>query len=209
MRLGELHARAGDLEEALAAYDEAAGLEGAADRTTALDGLREKLRASIALRDRVRAELQDGTEPQTAEDGLAILETLSRSEGLEGLAIEMATRILCVHPPDSGLASCRTAGLGAGSAVVFASRRYGEDPALAGDHRARALAWLDAASGRLETLIDPGDGDARRASRILVQWLEGEAFFHVRDPTAIARLPEDEREAWTVFWGRVRVALGR
>jgi hypothetical protein len=76
--------------------------------------------------------------------------------------------------------------------------------------RQQALDWLRAdlaASGRV---LDTGPEQARpMAVRWLQDCLADPDFTGVRDPEALARLPERERQAWKQLWGDIRDRLAR
>ncbi len=50
----------------------------------------------------------------------------------------------------------------------------------------------------------PSRLDARRTFRL---WLDLDDFAPLRDPSGLAKLPEDERNEWQAFWGDVRAIL--
>jgi hypothetical protein len=69
---------------------------------------------------------------------------------------------------------------------------------------ARALAWLQAERAAWAEVLDSGDAQARRAGRQALQhWRSDPDLADVRDPDALAKLPEAERTAWRSFWADV------
>jgi tetratricopeptide (TPR) repeat protein len=110
------------------------------------------------------------------------------------------------------------------TAARFYATAFADDPALADDlaaahrftaacaatragtgpWRQQALTWLRAdltlLTQRLTTSVDP----ARAARHTLENWLKEEALAPVREESALATLPADERAAWEAFWAEVR-----
>jgi serine/threonine-protein kinase len=78
--------------------------------------------------------------------------------------------------------------------------------------RELALGWLRADLEAWGRLLETGPEPARPAARVatvLQHWLADPDFAGVRDPEALARLPERERQAWQQLWGDVRDRLAR
>jgi serine/threonine-protein kinase len=76
--------------------------------------------------------------------------------------------------------------------------------------RQQALDWLRADLAACGRVLGNGPEDARPlALRCLQHCLADSDFAGVRDPEALARLPERERKAWQQLWGDVRNSLTR
>jgi len=72
--------------------------------------------------------------------------------------------------------------------------------------RQQALAWLraDLAAWRA---LPPTDPLAAQVPDKLGRWLKEADLASVREPDALAKLPDDERRAWEAFWADVRRTL--
>jgi hypothetical protein len=112
---------------------------------------------------------------------------------------------------DSRLADDLAAGrrYNAACAAALAAAGQGDDAPAANDPararlRAQALDWLkaDLASCRRRPAAD-----APVVARVFHHWQVDPDLAGVRDPEALARLPEDERRAWRVLWDDVAAAL--
>src|SRR5262249_872749 len=105
----------------------------------------------------------------------------------------------------------------AAPAAVLAACRAGKDTdELDGQERARlrrqALDWLRAdlaAWGRLPDQKPDKAGSAVQGNMMLQFWLTDPDLPGVREPEALARLPEAERQPWQQFWGDVGETLAR
>jgi serine/threonine-protein kinase len=98
----------------------------------------------------------------------------------------------------------------AACAAALAAVGQGEDAGQLPDKvvvmlRRQALHWLRADLGLYAKLAERDDPQAKEAVRQrLGQWQRGPALGSVRDPEALAQLPQGEREAWQTFWMRVQ-----
>ena len=70
--------------------------------------------------------------------------------------------------------------------------------------RDRARQWLMADFEAWNRLLGDPDGVAQQMLR---HWQSDPDFAAVRDPVAVQKLPQDEREQWTAFWNDVTRAL--
>jgi eukaryotic-like serine/threonine-protein kinase len=78
-----------------------------------------------------------------------------------------------------------------------------DEPTRAG-LRTRALDWLKADLDRYAGVVDTVTDEARAAlARTLHHWRRDSDLEGIRDPEAVAKLPEGEREGWRAFWERV------
>jgi hypothetical protein len=86
----------------------------------------------------------------------------------------------------------------------------GLDEATRAGFRRQALDWLRAELEAQGRLLEQEPQTARlTVARDLGFWLEDPQFAGVRDPNALARLPEPERQAWQRLWSDVADTLGR
>jgi serine/threonine-protein kinase len=73
-----------------------------------------------------------------------------------------------------------------------------------------ALGWLHEDLAQYAKLTESGESAARQLVRIgLGHWLEDTDLAGLRDPAALAKLPEAEREAWLKLWAEVDTLLRR
>jgi tetratricopeptide (TPR) repeat protein len=100
------------------------------------------------------------------------------------------------------------------AAALAACGQGKEDPkpdeATMAKLRRQALAWLKAELMAWGRLFDGGDPRARAGvARTLRRWKADIDLARVRDPDALARLPEAERAAWQTLWVEVEALLKR
>jgi hypothetical protein len=75
--------------------------------------------------------------------------------------------------------------------------------------RRQALDWLGAELEAQHRLLEKEPEKTRSIYYELQHWLEDPAFAGVREPEALARLPEPERTAWQKLWADVADMLAR
>jgi hypothetical protein len=76
--------------------------------------------------------------------------------------------------------------------------------------RRQALGWLRAElKARRRLLAQEAENAGGPVADDLRQWLGNFHFARVRGPEALARLPEDERQAWQVLWADVAATLAQ
>jgi tetratricopeptide (TPR) repeat protein len=75
--------------------------------------------------------------------------------------------------------------------------------------RRQALTWLRAELGSWTRAVAAGEVGSRRLARILTPWQKDPNLAPVRDPAALARLPEAEQVAWRNLWAQVDALLAR
>jgi tetratricopeptide (TPR) repeat protein len=77
-------------------------------------------------------------------------------------------------------------------------------------HRKQALDWLSADLKAREKQIEGADPRRRaEAVQALRAWRREPALAATREPAALAKVGEPEREAWHKFWGEVEAALDK
>jgi hypothetical protein len=63
------------------------------------------------------------------------------------------------------------------------------------------LDWLEEERAAWEKVVDSGDPKGRtQANTAIVGWAIDPDLAGVRDPEALAKLPEAEREEWQALW---------
>jgi tetratricopeptide (TPR) repeat protein len=208
--LGLVLADLGQLEEARAEYRRALelGAPRAADQLRACDRLR-------GLRARLPALLDGRDRPADAAERLAFADLCRRpAEGRYALAARLYAEAFAADPAlaDDARAGHRYA---AACAAVLAGQGRGADAAGLGEgERARlrdqGRAWLRAELARYDEDL-AGRADGRRAAvrRRLERWRHDPDLAGVRDPAALADLPEAERRQWQDLWRDVAAALAR
>jgi hypothetical protein len=76
--------------------------------------------------------------------------------------------------------------------------------------RAQALGWLRAGLDAWSQAADKGSPQARaQVQRTLTHWHKDAALAGLRDPDALAKLPQTERQAWRTFWADADALLKR
>lgn len=100
------------------------------------------------------------------------------------------------------------------AAALAAAGRGTDDPRPDDAARARlrgqALGWLEAERAAWAKVLDSGGARARpRVRRTFEHWRVDPDLAGVRDPSALARLPESERAAWRSLWAEVDALLAR
>ena len=75
--------------------------------------------------------------------------------------------------------------------------------------RSRALDWLKAERDACSKLMDGGDCARAQVVQDLKQWKVDTNLAAVRDPEALARLPEPERKEWQSLWADVDTLIER
>jgi hypothetical protein len=74
--------------------------------------------------------------------------------------------------------------------------------------REQAQAWLREELARYEKLANQPDAESRQSAVELLRQVKVDSDFdHVRDPKALANLPEAERQRWQQFWQDVDAAM--
>jgi serine/threonine-protein kinase len=82
------------------------------------------------------------------------------------------------------------------------------DEAAKAKLRAQALAWLKAELDAWSKILDSDDPKARAAvAPTLRHWQQDPDLAGVRDPEALADLPDEERQAWQALWADVDALL--
>jgi serine/threonine-protein kinase len=101
----------------------------------------------------------------------------------------------------------------AACAAALAAAGQGDDADTVADEerdhlRRQAFAWLRDDLTEWARLLDGGDARPREAARrMFAHWKEDMDLASVRDPDALDRLPEADRDAWRKLWANVDAVL--
>jgi tetratricopeptide (TPR) repeat protein len=83
------------------------------------------------------------------------------------------------------------------------------DDAVKAKLRAQALAWLKAERDAWAGLLDADPKARPIVAQTLQHWQVDPDLASVRDSSALAKLPEDERKGWEALWAEVRTLIER
>jgi serine/threonine-protein kinase len=215
--LGNMLRRQGRMEEALASLRRAAALPTGPARapelasTIAADIRRTERQAALAPR--LPAILHGDDRPTDAAEGLD-LARLCLDRDRPAAAARLFADALAADP---GRADDRTALYredAARAAAMAGSGRGRDDPPPDTEAQARlrrlALGWLEEELAAWKKAVDPGDPKAhRQAGNAITRWKTDPGLAGVREPEALAALPEAERAEWRSFWDEVDALLQR
>jgi serine/threonine-protein kinase len=208
--LGDALKAKGELDEAIACYREAIELD---PKNTGARAQLAKAQGLAGARDKLPA-FQDGSYTPASNAERLDLAEWCRIRKLPGASTRLYAEALAA---DAKLAT----GFGAGprfdaacSAALAAAGR-GEDAATLDDLeraglRKQALDWLRAELALIRRLFEGVTRTARTpAQNMLRRWQWNRDLAGIRDPEALARLPEDERKEWEALWAEVQALLDR
>ena len=123
---------------------------------------------------------------------------------LDALAVELWTLVFEIEPTllETNPWYLQSA---AKSAILAGCEQGKDQPQLDASERAklraRALTWLRAALAI--HLKDRETGTPTDAARTLRRWRGELELSEIREPAALAKLPEAERKSWEAFWAEV------
>jgi tetratricopeptide (TPR) repeat protein len=215
-RLGVLLRRQGRMEEALAALRRAAAQSGPETMPGSASSVAAEIRRAerqLVLAPRLPAILKGEDRPADAAEGLD-LARLCLDRDRPATAARLYAEALAADPgrADDRAASPRPDA--AHAAALAGCGRGCDDPPPDGEARARlrrqALDWLEQERAAWAKVVDSGDPNgSRRATDEIVGWTIAPDLAGVREPEALALLPEAERVAWRSFWDEVDELLQR
>jgi tetratricopeptide (TPR) repeat protein len=162
---------------------------------------------------RLRSILEGKDRPKDAEEAI-FFAALSHSDLRYTAAARIWAEALEADPKLGDDRQTQHRYSAARSAAMAAAGRGKDDPppddTAKARLRARALDWLGAERDAWTKLLD-GDAANSRAmvSRALEHWKVDTELAGVRDPDALARVPEAERQEWYSLWADVEVLLER
>jgi serine/threonine-protein kinase len=205
----------GDLDGALAelrAARDRAGPE--PERRLPGIGLRvAAVERKVRLRDRLADVLTGRDRPSGPAEGVEFA-VLAYQRGAHAPAARLYAQALAADPK---LADDRAAQHRYNAACVAALAGCGQgrddpplDEAARADLRKQALGWLRAELAAWVRTLDAADPTSRAGvARTLQHWKKDSDLAGVRDPEALARLPEVERKEWPSLWADVDRLLQR
>ncbi len=201
----------GRLEEALAEYRKvsALGVAEAKDQIQACKRL-------LALRQRFSDLSTKGYQPSNNAERLALADLCGQPfEGLYVQSEQLYAEAFNVDPRLAYDPSAATHRLNAAIASALAARGLGNDAARLNEKerdrlRIQALNRLQAELDLAARATQGYDAQARAAAQQAL-WIcrRHAAFTEVRDPVAVAKLPEAERAQWQKLWKDIRVLLAK
>jgi eukaryotic-like serine/threonine-protein kinase len=212
--LGLLLKARGRFIDALAAFQRAAKVAPPGSSVAAsLPGLIRDTENARAQADRLRAILKREAKPKDTAEGLAYAQ-LCYDQSRYAAAAWLWDNALAADPK---IADDRRAGhrYNAACAAALAAAGKGKDePPPDDDAKARlreqARAWLKAELAAWTEVLEkgPAQGNAD-VVRTLQHWQVDADLAAVRDPDALAKLPEAERNDWRKLWAGVGLLLGK
>jgi tetratricopeptide (TPR) repeat protein len=201
--LGNALRHKGQVDVAIASYQKALTLDPkyAPARTELANAKR-----LVALQDKLPAFLKGEFQPTTNDERLALYEWCQikklyrTAAGLYAGAFaadpRLADDLKAFHRYNAAcFAALAAAGQGADATPLQAT-----DKARL---RQQALAWLRADLALLTQQLQSGPPAAGTAVQQLKHWQEDGDLAGLRDAAALAKLPAEERTAWTQFWAEV------
>jgi tetratricopeptide (TPR) repeat protein len=218
---GRAHSLLGELFLAQGGYAEARdSLRRGLRLLPAADGMRrvvaEKLQQCeryLALEGKLAEALRGGEAPADAADALTVAQMCQEHRKRYVAAARLYAAAFAAAPGLADLPSHPR--YDAACAATLAAAGKGRDAALLPDKvvtmlRARALHWLRGELTDYARLADQGGPAAKQeVRRLLEHWRGDPDLAAVRDPQALARLPEAERAAWQALWRDVGSLLKR
>jgi serine/threonine-protein kinase len=162
---------------------------------------------TVALASRLPAVLQNQDKPKNPAEGLAFARMAYDRKSFAAAAQLWAGAL----EADPKLVDDRQAAIpyDAACAASLAAAGAGKDePPLTDAQRAKlrqqALAWLKAERDLWAKILESGKPENRATVvETLEHWREDSDLASVRDPAALAKLPEGEQKAWVALWQEV------
>jgi serine/threonine-protein kinase len=209
--LGVMLQRKGAFADALAVFRKAYELcpKGTPQAQQVGQSLRETERL-VELDGKLAAIMEGATHPADAAERMEYA-NLCTVKKLPATAAQFFVEAFAAHP---ALAEDLKAGNRYNAACVAALAGCGQgndEPPLDDPARARwrqqALAWLRADLGLWTKHLDSGNPQAQAAlQQTLLHWQHDPDLAGIREPTALGRLPEAERQACRQLWAEVKQA---
>ncbi len=167
----------------------------------------ESARRSLELARRVDALAAPASAPSTPADRCD-LARCALAKGEPALALRLLRQ---AFDDDPTLADGPPGGLAARAAVRAAAASRADSAPAAAERRAFrefAREHLVARLAAAEKRIAQDSKNAANTRQQLRSWLLMPDFSTVRDPSDLARLPDDERASWSTLWSAIRRACG-
>jgi serine/threonine-protein kinase len=181
-------------------------------RRLAADGMRQAERL-VALEARLPAVIRGEDKPRDGAEGVALADVAYKLQR-HSLSARLYAEAFRADPKP---AEDMIPGHRYNAACAAALAGYGQgkdDPppgeAARAELRQQALDWLKADLAARGRMLDAGDPKARAyVAWTLQHWKKDNDLAGVRDPAALARLPEAERKPWQALWADVDALLAR
>jgi serine/threonine-protein kinase len=172
----------------------------------------ERINTQIALGDRLTGLLEGTEKPRdNAEAGLVAQVAFDAQRF--AAAARISAELIAAEPK---LADEVRSGLryNAACAAALAANGQGRDGPTTDEGRVRlrqqCLDWLKADRDAWTARLDGNAPDAKgQVAAAMTQWLQDPDLAGVREPAALAKLPEAERPAWESLWADVRALRTR
>ncbi len=208
--LGNLLKDTGQLDEALASYRKAIELDPKLTWTRAPFAKAQRL---VVARDKLPA-FQDGRYTPASNQERLDLAEWCHIRALHHTSVRLYAEAFAADPK-------RADDLGAGHrytaacSAALAAARKGDDAATLDDPqraglRKQALDWLRADLAlRARQLDSRSPADRTTASTAMNQWQQDSQLAGIRNPEALAQLPEGDRKLCETLWAEVQALLDR
>jgi serine/threonine-protein kinase len=159
------------------------------------------------------AFLEGNYQPQDNDERLALL-GVCQFQGLHGAAARLYADAFAVDPDlaEDLTTACRYR---AARCAALAGYGLGADGARLSEAertrwRQQAREWLEADLAAWTRKLNPGGAtDRALVRRKLTHWRADPDLAELREPSALEKLPADEREKWVALWNETGAVLNR
>jgi tetratricopeptide (TPR) repeat protein len=202
----------GKLEDSLVALRRAGALARPGSAMASdVSGRIRQIEQQIALESRLPAVLKGEDTPRDAAECLAFVQ-LCVHRGRHAAAARLWTEVLAADPKLGDDRVKRHRYNAACAAALAGCGKSQDDPAPGEPARAalrrQALDWLEAERTAWARYLESGPAPARPAIiKSLQHWQRDPDLAGVRDGAALARLPDEEQQAWRSLWSDVENLL--
>jgi tetratricopeptide (TPR) repeat protein len=206
-RLGLTLQAQGKVSESLLALRRAADLYREMPDLIRRPAVLSHLEMQISLATRLPGVLNGNIKPKDATEQLAFAQ-LCYDQGLHAAAARLWAEAFSAHPKLAEDLEAGTRYNAACSAVLAANGKGTGDPspdeAARKKLRAQARDWLRAdLSLRAKQLASGSKEDQKEVREEFAHWKSDADLWSIRDPEALAKLPEVERKEWQALWSEV------
>jgi serine/threonine-protein kinase len=212
--LGNALQAQGKLDEAVAAYRRTEKLSSlGTPLARAISGRIRQVEQQIALASRLSAVLRQEERPRNTAEMLSFAQ-LAYDRKHFAAAVRLWSDALVTDPRFADNRQTQHS-YNAACAATLAGCGQGQDDPLPDEAtrvklRHQALDWLKGELSRWAKLLESGPRQARPVVvQTLQHWKVDTDLAGVRDPDAMARLPEPERKNWQALWAQVDELLHR
>jgi tetratricopeptide (TPR) repeat protein/tRNA A-37 threonylcarbamoyl transferase component Bud32 len=166
----------------------------------------------LTLDRKLTAVLQGDSKPANPAEQLKLADLCARFKKRYGAAVRFYTDAFAAQPkladnpgPDHRYHAACCAALAAAGQGIDADNLAEKEKARL---RGQALTWLKAdLAMRGKQFTSEKAPDRQAAQKMLLHWQKDPDLAGVRDPKALARVPETERKEWAKLWGEVAALL--